>query len=33
MIDCVHIVRRGSLKPFWGSQLQELKEASIETYK
>ena len=31
--ECVPLIRPGSLKSFWCSELQELKQASIEAYK
>ena len=31
--ECVPLIRPGSLKSFWCSELQELKRASIEAYK
>jgi len=31
--DCVPMVRNASLKPFWNSELQELKQASIDAHR
>ena len=31
--DCVPLLRPGSLKSFWSTELQELKQASIDAYK
>jgi len=33
MNDCVPMVRNGGLKPFWNSELQDLKQASIDAHR